>query len=433
MIVRSRGGAVQLRDTLVNMTSSSQYPSPIQTLDSANLSAGMTVDSSTARGIPAVQAAVRVASEQVGGLHLKVWSGTDLDRKPVTSSWQAKLFEQPNDQQSRSEFFTTINESRDYRGNAFVWKLKDPRTQRVTALYALHPDQVRAYYPRHPPANGHAGNILFYVGIVPGYVDPLRKGFGFYQLDLNDLIVIRGFGSGGQILAPSPLDVFRQSLGIGLAKINYEASLYARGAASKLAITFPGNLTQEQADRWRSLFAEAYTGPNNHSKALVLGGGAQVHPINLTPEDQQFIESMAFGVDEVARIYNVPSSLIGGGMAGRTSANPLTPEHEQDRWLRYGLNPRLTAIEDSFYNDPDLFPVGSPYYPMFDTQRFVRGDLQTEAAIAAVKVQTGQWTRNESRARDGLPPIPGGDVPQTTPVGGAPNPAPAIEIDNTKE
>jgi HK97 family phage portal protein len=436
MLVRSRGGVVNYRDTLTNITSSAGYPSPSQNIDTANLTAGMTVDGLTARAVPALTAAIRVAAEQVANLDLCVWTGSDIDRKKVVNSWQAKLLAHPNEQQTQWEFYATIEESISLRGNSFVWKIKDPKTQRIIALYALHPDQVRAYYPRMPSGVTHGGNILFYVGVVPGYVDPLRQGFGFYQLDLDDLIILRGFGSGGQILAPSPLDVFQQLIGSGLGRLNYEASLYSRGASSKLAITFPGNLTQEQADRWRTLFAEAYTGPANSSKALVMGGGATVHPISLSPTDLDLIQSGAFGVDEIARAFNVPASLLGGGSLGRSSGTPLTPEHEQDRWLRYGLMPRLQRIESSFANDPDLFPPGTPYYPGFETQRFLRGDLQTENAIIATQLQTGQLSVNEARALQGRGPVPGGDLPQLTPVGGAPNPSAsfsAVQTDNSKD
>lgn len=427
MLIRTRGGLVQYRDSN-NTLSMVTGPTVQQGLDTAVLSAGMNVTSDTARSLPAVTAAVRVAAEAIANLDLGVWTGDPTDRVQVPNAWQAKLFANPNDQQTPFDFRQTIEESLTYRGNAFLWKLKDPRTGRVVGLYALHPDQVRVFYPPKPQGRG---NVEFYVGVVAGMVDPMEKGYAFYRVGRETITILRGFGSGGQVLAPSPVTLFKQQLGVGLAKMNHEASLYSRGTSSKLAITFPGNLTQEQADRWRKLFEEAYSGPANANKALIVGGGASIHPIGLTLEDAQYIESVQFDVDQISRIFNVQASLIGGGIQGRGSASPLTPEHEQDRWLRYGVLPRMRRIENALVSDPDLFPTGSPYYPMFDANNFLRGDLQTEAQIAVTKVQAGIWTINEARAMEGRPPVPGGDVPQLTPVGGAPNPD-SVHMDNTK-
>ena len=428
MIVRSRGGSIQLRDS--NSLSALVGHASTSSVDRMNMSAGMSVTSYSVKGIPAINLAVRVAAEAIANLDLCVWSGDDFNRKRITSSWQAKLLANPNDQQTPYDFRQTIEESLSYRGNAYIWKLKDPRTQRVAALYALHPDQLRCFFPRNPKSDDE-GNVQFYVGVMPGFVDPLEAGYGFYRVGRETILHIRGFGDGGMVIAPSPVELFQQSLGVSLAKINHEAAMYSRGTAARMAITFPGMVTEEQGRQWQAAWQEAYAGPENSSKTPVIGGGATITPIGLTMADAQFVESMQFDVDTAARIMNVQSSLLGGGVIGRSSGTPLTPEHEQDRWLRYGLQSRTKRIEAGFFADPDLFPAGSPYYPMFDTNRFLRGDLQTEAAIAAVKVQTGQWTVNESRARDGMPPIPGGDVPQLTPVGGAPNPD-SVQVDNTK-
>jgi hypothetical protein len=85
--------------------------------------------------------------------------------------------------------------------------------------------------------------------------------------------------------------------------------------------------------------------------------------------------------------------------------------------------PRLLRLEDAFNADPWLFGAGSRDRLVLDPMP-VRGDLRTEAATDVALVQVGIELVDETRARRGLDPLPGGvgQIPQITPVGGAPNP-----------
>jgi hypothetical protein len=271
------------------------------------------------------------------------------------------------------------------------------------------PNQVRTYY----------------VGVGAGFVDPVGKGAGFYKVGLETILHIKGFGDGGLWIAPSPILRHRLALGASLAKLTHEAALYENSAAVKLALSFPETMNADRAKAWRELWDDTYAGSKQAGKTAVIGGGAVITPIGLTQVDAQFIESQGFSTEEIARIFNVPQSLMGAGR-GTKGDHPLTPEHEQERWLRHGLAPRLHRIEEALRADPNLFAPGTSVYPMFDTSGVVRGDIATAADVSAVKVQTGQWTVDEARALDGLPPLPGGvgAIPQVTPVGGAPNPDP---------
>jgi hypothetical protein len=73
--------------------------------------------------------------------------------------------------------------------------------------------------------------------------------------------------------------------------------------------------------------------------------------------------------------------------------------------------------------DRDLFP-NRKRYPRFDVSELLRADWATTASVIHQLKQVGTITANEGRAYIGLPPrreVPGGDVLQVTPVGGAPN------------
>jgi HK97 family phage portal protein len=379
-------------------------------------SAGVAVNPWTVGGIPAFTRAVRIAAEAVASLQMRVFRGVFPTRSQVDTVWQARLLRGPlSTVQTRFQFFETIEESLSKRGNAYIWKNTDPSSGRVVEMIALHPDQV---YPKLL----FSGVVEYQVQVSPFYVDPVGKGQGFYSVTTDTILHIKGHGDGGAVVAPSPVQLYADSLGVGIAKLRHEANTYAKGTALRLAVELPASVTPTQADQFRDQWKETYEGADGQATAI-LGGGGVIKPISLSMADAQFIESQNFGVAEAARIVGVPASLLDSG-EHRSTSTPMMPEWEQMRWLRYGLGPRLERIESSFVSDPSLFGPSSLVYPAFDTEKFIRGDLTTEANIALSKVQSGQWLVDEARQRDNMPPLPdgAGQIPQVVPVGGGANP-----------
>jgi hypothetical protein len=77
----------------------------------------------------------------------------------------------------------------------------------------------------------------------------------------------------------------------------------------------------------------------------------------------------------------------------------------------------LRRIEKAFDADPDLF-AGQPVYGRFVTEELERASEEVRAATWKNMIQGGVMTPNEARAREGLPPHPGGDELQFPLVGG---------------
>lgn len=406
MIVTTRdGGRRQAR--VANLT-----PFMIDQIGVPN-AANVVVSPTTISGIPAYNRAVRIAAEAVASLRMKVWRGEGLQRRAVDTVWQAKLFKDAlNPCQSRFNFWEMTETSLSKRGNAYWWVNSDPTTKRATEIYALHPDQVMPVYT--------TGGIEYNVVVASQFVDPTGQGFGFYTKDESTILHIRSFDSYG-LISPSPVQVYRESLGVRVAQLKYEGNVYGRGAALRGVVTLPAGTDKKAADEWRDMWRSTYE--SGGETTGILGGGATFSPVSMSMADAQFIESQQFGIAECARIVGITATLLDEG-GTRSPSTPLSPEHEQMRWFRYGLNPRLERIESAMTNYPVLFPPQSSVYPAFDSENFIRGDLITEDAIAHQRIQDGRLTPDEWREANGLPPHPDGlgAIPQVVPVGGGANP-----------
>jgi HK97 family phage portal protein len=364
-------------------------------------------------GIPAIHRAVRLRAEAIASLQLRCWRGDGPTRDRVDTVWQARLFAgNPNPVQTRFGFWETVETSLCVRGNAYIWKNVDPKTGKVTDWWALHPDQVRARY------NG--GRIVYRILVAHGYVDPVGKGPGQYDVDSSTILHVRGHGQGGQLEAPSPVTVFREALAGPIGRQQHEARMWRRGTAIQQAVTFPAGVPKEQADQWREVFRSSMEGANGET-TLVVGAGAEVKAIGLTPADAKFVELANLTVEDASRMMAVPANLLGVQVVKvRTNL-----EEDLMAWLRFGLGPELWRIEDAVGADEQLFGVALTY-PGFDTDGFVRGDLLTEATVLQSRVQSGILVPDEARHILGYGPLPdgAGQIPQITPVGGAPNPLP---------
>lgn len=375
--------------------------------------AGVAVTPTAVAGLPAFDAGINFAANAVAQLAGGVWRGDGALRSRVATTWQARLFKgQPNPEQDWYQFWYIIEASRTARRNAYVWKTKSDG--QVRYLTALHPDQVRPYRT----TDGTRYVVTFGANHPR---PPGVSGFGSVTVDASVVRHIRGPGGIGDVIAPSPIDAFKASLGLAVAKVAHEESIYRNGAQGGLAVSFPAGVTPAQADKWRESFDTDHAGVDNTARTKVVGNGATVTQIGMTQRDAQFIETVGMSLTDVALILSVPAWMLG---VQEKATKPVSPEHEMQRFLYFHLAPRLAAIEAAINADTDMFGGADRFG--FDTSDVVRGDLATEADISIRKVQAGTWLPDEARAKDGLPPLPDGvgQIPQVTPVGGAPNAKP---------
>lgn len=355
-----------------------------------------------ATGLPAVGAAIRLYAGTIASLTLNVFQGEDADKKKRSATWQYALFEYPNDEKSRFSFFWDLAAGLESCGNAFIYKARMLRARRIAALKVLQPENMTVRRDQN------TGELVY----------EWWNGRQTIRFPTEDILHIRGDTMGGGDIGYSPIQVHRMALKTQLQRERFEEGHYQNDARPGVALLFPQGISAKQAEEWRQAWDALHAGPANRGRTGVLGGGASIatFPINL--EEQQWIESQKFSVEDVARMYGIPASMLEEGETD-------SPEEESLRWLKFGLGPRLVRIQKAFKYDSDLFGPTTPLYPEFYIDDFLRSDAVSMATVAKEKVQAGIWLVDEARAMEGKPPLKGGagQVPQITPVGGAPNPA----------
>jgi phage portal protein BeeE len=402
MIVKTRHGDVEIQSRDVSLSTMIRAAG-------GTPRGGVYVTEREVAGVPAWQQAIRVAAWSIAKHELAVWRGRGIDRRRVTSTWQARLFGTvPNSNPVDTWFYIweCVEASLTGRNNA-VLRLHLDALGRSAEVEFVHPDCVVARW------DYDSRRVLYKVRVEGGgWSDPL---------DYHEIVHFRnGSPAPGAVWAPSPIELHRVSLASVLARTRAESNLYAGGAMKSVAVVFPGDVTPEQASRWK----DVYLGPGGvteDSQVKVFGGDPRIETIGLSLQDSQYIEAQGFSIYDVGRMLGVLPSLIFAAM--KDGDKPITPEHEEDRWSRYGKEPRRKRIEDTLKAHPTLFGPNARDYPGFVLDP-VSSDSRTESENLVREVQAGILLADEARAKRGLGPLPdgAGKIPQIVPVGGAPNP-----------
>lgn len=406
MILKTRGGNHELRIASLDSFAAMQAQA-----GGGRVSSGVLVDQRSLFGLAAADACIRLASSAVAKRSLRVWRGEGVETVPVKTTWQARFFGGTN-ANARESWFLVLEQteaSLTARNNAFWLKIVDRSTGQVSEVVVISPDDVQARWNRDKAA------AEYKIRVVPGTAQFTD------WLDASEILHFRvGYPAPGSIVAPTPVELHRELIGTAIAKNRYESTVYSEGLLESVAVTFPEKMTPEQAQKFRDKLKDEHGGVMNAGRVRVFGGGATVQTIGLNLADAEFVASKAISAREMAQILGMPASLVD---ANDKDTRPLTPEHEEDRFNRYWLEPRLARIQETIRSDPSFFGSGARDRPGFG-DLVVRADVATEARAVVSLVQAGVYLPDDGRARLGLPPLPNGagQIPQIVPVGGMANP-----------
>lgn len=374
-----------------------------QSLGSA---AGVTVTPEVALAQSAVFACVRVIAETIGSLPLKIYTKKEGGGKePVdTHPLYPILHTSPNYWQTRQEYFETISGHLCLRGNAYSFK-QTSKGGRIQALIPLNPDRMEL------EVDGTSKDPVFKYKYRPeGTAEKVQV---FTQSEIWHL---RGMSSDGYS-GISPIEAARNSIGLAIAAEDHGSKYFKNGAKTSGVAKYPGRLRDESKINLRESLQTAMTG-DNAFKIILLEEGLDYQSIGINNTDSQYLETRQFQVEEIARIFRVPSVLIGHPDKTMTYASV---EQLMLSFVVHTIRPWLSRIEQSI--GKSLLTGDSNHFAEFTVEGLLRGDTKSRYEAYASALQNKWMTRNEVRRLENLNPVDGGDEFEN----------PAITVDSGQE
>jgi HK97 family phage portal protein len=198
----------------------------------------------------------------------------------------------------------------------------------------------------------------------------------------------------------------RETIGAGIASEKKAAHVFGKGNLPRVVIEQEGPpLKDEHRKTVRSEWHELYDDPDGENVAL-LGGGAKAHVLSFSNQDSQFIESRGFGIEDVARWYNVAPHML-KRLVNSTYNNI---ELMGTEFVRYSLLAWLKQWEQSIAKDLMTDRERKRYFAEHNVDALLRGDAQSRSAFYHSAINDGWMSRNEVRKLENLDPAEGGDV-----------------------
>jgi HK97 family phage portal protein len=369
------------------MSANTQYVEPlIPGRPAYTTPAGVDVTPDTALRMSAVYACVRLLGDTISSLPLGAYVRRGRNRISYAAAFgeQPVWINKPNPESTRLEFIEQIITSLNLHGNAFILTVRDDMGE-IVELYVLHPDDVTIH-------RNIDGLPLTYL---------VRNSYTKVSeiLTPNDILHIPMFRLPGHLLGLSPIGAARMSVGGAMAAEIYAASYFGNAANPGGVIVSPNELTEEQAKEIVTNWQIDHASPYRAGKVGILSGGADFRPLTINAQDAQMLEARRFGVEEIARLFRVPISLLGHPVAGAMSFASV--EAQNLSFVQHSLRPLLERLEQALSTllpEPDGFVK-------FNLDALLRGTTLERYEAYTKGLREGFLSLNDVRSVEDLSPI----------------------------
>ena len=346
--------------------------------------AGTSVSINNATQIGAVYACTRLLADTISSLPVDTFIRRDGNRLPFRPR-PAWVYEPEGPGTSRVEYYKQVVVSMLLSHGAVIQIIRGGNGD-VVALQPLDPTRVTV---RRNAATRGREFVIDGKTVLPGdqvlYICEMRKP--------------------GSVMGTSRIEEVKNTLGLAKALDEFASRYFSNGANAGGIIEFPGNLTQEQAKDVVEAFEAGHKGLRKSHKPGVLSGGAKFQKIGSDAEQAQMLESRQFAVEEIARVFRVPPSMIGLNTPGAMSYSSV--EHQAIQFVRYSLVPLITAIEEAH----NRLLTGDAFMRV-NMDGLLRGDSATQAQVFSTAMQAGYMSVNDVRGLMDMRPVDGGDLPR---------------------
>jgi len=336
------------------------------------------VNGKTAFSLVPVFSAISLISDTISTLPVDAYQRIDGNRKPYRPkpSW----VDQPDVDQTRQGHYQSVLVSLLIWGNAYVRIFRNSQGE-VVNLVALDPQKMEV-------TRSAIGRKLFH------YEGEEKALTSDEVMHLTDLL------EPGHIVGVARVDRLREALGLGIALQNFAAAFFGQGVTGSLIAEVPGNITPDQAKQLSDSMSNRHGGWRKSGRVPVLSGGATLKDVSVKNDQSQFIESRRFFVEEVARLFNIPLSMM--DVPG--AASYASVEMNAIQFVTHTLRPYIEKLEWSYSR---LLPEQA--FLKFNVDGLLRGDFNSRITAYSVGLQSGFMSINDVRRIEDMTPVVGGD------------------------
>lgn len=362
-----------------------------------------------------LQAVVNFLANSIAQLPLKVYvRDGETERRRDRESTAAKLLWRPNADQTSFEFFRALAIEYFVFGSVFVWVLPDADSESGLQLRILPTEWLQS---NGTESGSYAPNTIRIC---------TRTGVSAFDVPKSEFVQFRTYSAGSPGGYLSPISALRQTLTEQVEAGRFRRQLWRSSGRFNAQIIRPKDVapwTPEQKKAFATAFRESWgAGGSKAGSIPIMEDGMEIKPYATNWKEAEWSQSVILTREAVAAAYGVNPSLI-----WHSNTQTYASAKDNARALYADcLGPVIQMLQQRI--NAFLLPmIGAEpgTYVEFDLTEKLKGSFEERASIIQASVG-GPWiTRNEARADNNLPPIPGGDeiiTPLNVTIGGQASP-----------
>lgn len=249
---------------------------------------------------------------------------------------------------------------------------------------------------------------------------------GGRDFGVEEVIHIHGYSPDNLTHGTSPIESLRELLLESSESAKQRAKMWRSGARLTGVIVRPADAPDWEAKdkrRFREMWRTFSDGGGAEGGTPILEDGMDYKPVGFNPEQAQYIEARKLTREECAAAYYIPPPLI--GILDHATYSNIKEQHAH--LYQDTLGPWMVLLQQEIVSQilPDMPGNNSDVYCEFNIDAKLRGSFEEQAAAASTATGRPWMTVNETRARNNLPSIEGGDsliTPMNVTEGGLASP-----------
>lgn len=332
----------------------------------------------------AVAASVNLLANITAMLPVKVYSGSaGAPRQITTPKWMLDL---GGDGHGTPDWLKQVIYSGGLRGNVYgLIGERDTTTAKPRQIALQHPDDVNV-------DKDSEGRVRWWINGK--------------QVDAARVWHRRWYPIPGSVRGASPIARHALTVGLGLASERFGAQFFIDGGhPTALFQNTKQTVDPAAASTIKKRIMAVLSG---NREPLVLGSDWDYKPLQVSPNESQFLESNRYTNAECARIFGPGMPEILGYETGGSMTYANIEQRGLDL-LTFTLDPWLVWVEAML---SDLLP--QPQYVKFERKALTRTDILTRFRVHEIALRNDIEVINEVRALEELAPVEWGDVPTDT-------------------
>lgn len=343
----------------------------------------LTIDS--ALQISTVWSCVELVVSVIASLPVFVYEETAKGRLLARDALlYALLHTKPNSRMTPFEFWQALMLQLLLRGNAYA-RVERSANGEAFALWPMPSDQVEV-------------TLLEDGSTVYVYTLSGKR----YLLQADSVLHIKGMGNG--IVGLSRLDYMRGSTAEAKHAQDQGSKLYANGGKPAGVLMVDRVLNDKQREAIRKNFGDINAGQGN--RLHLLEADMKFQQLNLTPADQQLLQTRQFTVEEICRWFAVPAVLVNHS---NVTAWGSGIESLIEGFVKFNLGPLLVNVQQAIAARVLTATQRARYVVEFSPDALLRMSLGKRIEVYSKGIGSSIYTPDEARALENLPPQPGGN------------------------